>query len=180
VENKVSLETAKLFGVRSTGTDSGLESHECAVDDSDSFHVGHALSKVHTLISEEVGNVAEHFRAMINDEYPEDSTIEVGPAKKSIADDQGRESLFHEAMSKVQSFLSSPFDDAETVRNNEDRRLDHQMEEITVKTRNLFNERGEKLASLAEKTASLKDSSAEFMRLTRELSKGQQSRGFFF
>ena len=47
-------------------------------------------------------------------------------------------------------------------------------------TRDAFNERGERLNSLAEKTAALSDASKDFAAMAKELKKQQQSRGLFW
>ena len=46
-------------------------------------------------------------------------------------------------------------------------------------TRDAFNERGERLNSLAEKTAALQDASKDFASMAKELRKQQESKGIF-
>lgn len=46
-------------------------------------------------------------------------------------------------------------------------------------TRNAFNERGERLNTLSDKTSALKDASSDFAKMAKELNKSQQS-GFFW
>ena len=57
-----------------------------------------------------------------------------------------------------------------------------QIQSVTAKlsaTRDAFNERGERLNSLAEKTAALQDASKDFASMAKELRKQQESKGIF-
>lgn len=57
-----------------------------------------------------------------------------------------------------------------------------QLQSVTAKlsaTRDAFNERGERLNSLAEKTAALQDASKDFASMAKELRKQQESKGIF-
>ena len=57
-----------------------------------------------------------------------------------------------------------------------------QIQSVTAKlsaTRDAFNERGERLSSLAEKTAALQDASKDFASMAKELRKQQESKGIF-
>lgn len=57
-----------------------------------------------------------------------------------------------------------------------------QLQSVTAKlsaTRDAFNERGERLNSLAEKTAALQYASKDFASMAKELRKQQESKGIF-
>jgi len=139
-----------------------------------SFHFGHTISKFQTLVSKEVTNVTERLKAMIDDD-----TEGQGDAKNKVSSmdtprgyteskdgKRGKELLFEGG--------NSLFAGPQTRINGID------TEQVLANTRNVLNERGEKIASLAQKSASLRDKAHDFATLSKELRKGQESRGFFF
>ena len=68
------------------------------------------------------------------------------------------------------------------IMGEEEEEEEDQIQSVTAKlsaTRDAFNERGERLSSLAEKTAALQDASKDFASMAKELRKQQESKGIF-
>ena len=68
------------------------------------------------------------------------------------------------------------------IMGEEEEEEEDQIQSVTAKlsaTRDAFNERGERLNSLAEKTAALQDASKDFASMAKELRKQQESKGIF-
>eukprot|EP00563_Minutocellus_polymorphus_P001389 CAMPEP_0181033302 /NCGR_PEP_ID=MMETSP1070-20121207/7185_1 /TAXON_ID=265543 /ORGANISM="Minutocellus polymorphus, Strain NH13" /LENGTH=1070 /DNA_ID=CAMNT_0023110721 /DNA_START=91 /DNA_END=3306 /DNA_ORIENTATION=- len=68
------------------------------------------------------------------------------------------------------------------IMGEEEEEEEDQLQSVTAKlsaTRDAFNERGERLDSLAEKTAALQDASKDFASMAKELRKQQESKGIF-
>lgn len=133
----------------------------------DSFHLGHTISKIHALLSHEVRHATERLKAMIDDDTRNDGDASYRVSSMESKDDKSDK-----------GFL---FDGGISLITGDKARINViETENALAETRNALNERGDKMVSLVQKTASLKDKAHDFARLSKELRKGKESRGFFF
>jgi len=134
--------------------------------DDKGFHIGEAINKFNAIVGKEISNVSERLKTLINEDADFEKDDRIGVTSRRKKESMEKEILFDGG---------APISSA-----NQKRMTVIETEPIMAKTRNELNDRGVKIASIADKTASLKDRASNFALLSKELRMGQESRGFFF
>ena len=99
---------------------------------------------------------------------------------KEVVQESARDELFGGAAAAVANSMKNFFMDEVTVQDEESAEGALQGMATTLnQTRDAFNERGERLNTLSEKTSALKEASLDFAKMAKELEK-QQKGGFFW
>ena len=88
-----------------------------------------------------------------------------------------KEELFGNVVRAVKNFFMEEVEVEDNSSPNANERVTGVMDSLNA-TRNAFNERGQKLDNLVEKTSALKDASEDFAKMAKELRESQE-KGIF-